>query len=47
LIGWQDKVGRVAPGFFADLIAVEGDPLSDIRVLEHVAAVMKGGAVVP
>jgi imidazolonepropionase-like amidohydrolase len=47
LIGWQDKVGRVAPGFFADMVAVGGDPLKDIRVLEHVAAVMKGGELVP
>jgi imidazolonepropionase-like amidohydrolase len=46
LIGWQGKVGRVAPGFFADMVAVEGDPLNDIHVLEHVAAVMKGGELV-
>ncbi|MBS0502725.1 MAG: amidohydrolase family protein [Proteobacteria bacterium] len=46
LIGWQSKVGRVAPGFFADMIAMKGDPLKDVRVLEQVAAVMKGGAVV-
>jgi imidazolonepropionase-like amidohydrolase len=47
LIGWQDQVGRVAPGFFADMVAVEGNPLSDIRVLEHVAVMMKGGELVP
>jgi imidazolonepropionase-like amidohydrolase len=46
LIGWSDKVGRVAPGLYADLIAVEGDPLADVTVLEHVAWVMKGGVVV-
>lgn len=46
LIGWQGKVGRVAPGFFADMVAMKGDPLKDVRVLEHVSAVMKGGAVV-
>jgi imidazolonepropionase-like amidohydrolase len=46
LIGWSDKVGRVAPGLFADLIAVEGDPLADVTALEHVAFVMKGGKVV-
>jgi imidazolonepropionase-like amidohydrolase len=39
-------VGAIAPGRYADLIAVEGDPLSDIRVLESVAVVMKGGQIV-
>jgi imidazolonepropionase-like amidohydrolase len=46
LIGWSDRVGRVAPGLYADLIAVEGDPLADVTALEHVAFVMKGGVVV-
>jgi imidazolonepropionase-like amidohydrolase len=46
LLGWSDKVGRVAPGLFADLIAVAGDPLADVTQLEHVAFVMKGGTVV-
>ena len=46
LLGWKDKVGQLAPGFFADLVAVNGDPLADITVLENVAFVMKGGAVV-
>jgi imidazolonepropionase-like amidohydrolase len=46
LIGWSDQVGRVAPGLFADLVAVEGDPLTDVTRLEHVDFVMKGGAVV-
>jgi imidazolonepropionase-like amidohydrolase len=36
----------VAPGRYADLVAVKGDPLADIRVLERVAVVMKGGVVV-
>lgn len=36
----------IAPGRFADLIAVDGDPLSDIRTLETVAVVMKGGQIV-
>ena len=45
LLGWSDDVGVVAPGRYADLIAVEGDPLSDIRLLEDVVFVMKGGAV--
>lgn len=46
LIGWPDKVGSLESGHFADLIAVEGDPLSDVRLLENVQFVMKGGAVV-
>jgi len=36
----------VAPGAYADLMAVHGDPLQDVTVLEHVAFVMKGGEVV-
>jgi imidazolonepropionase-like amidohydrolase len=39
-------VGAIAPGRYADMIAVEGDPLSDIRVLESVAVVVKGGQIV-
>jgi imidazolonepropionase-like amidohydrolase len=46
LIGWPDKVGRIAPGFHADLIAVAGDPLADVTELERVKFVMKGGEVV-
>lgn len=46
LIGWQDRVGAIEPGKFADLIAVSGDPLQDITELERVRFVMKGGAVV-
>ena len=45
LLGWTDKVGAVAPGLYADLIAVDGDPLSDITELERVKFVMKGGTV--
>lgn len=46
LIGWSDKVGAIEPGKIADIIAVQGDPLTDVTVLEHVGFVMKGGAVV-
>ncbi len=45
LIGWKDRVGQVTPGFFADIIAVKGDPLVDVDQLETVGFVMKGGAV--
>jgi len=46
LLGWEKDVGLVAPGRYADLVAVKGDPLADIHVLEHVHFVMKGGVVV-
>jgi imidazolonepropionase-like amidohydrolase len=45
LMGWSDKVGSIAPGKWADIIAVEGDPLKDVRLLQHVNFVMKGGVV--
>jgi len=45
-LGWSDRVGSVAPGRFADLVAVDGDPLADVTVLERPAAVLKGGEVV-
>src|SRR6266852_6143996 len=46
LIGWADKVGTLETGHDADIIAVSGDPLSDVRALESVKFVMKNGAVV-
>ncbi|HSM60600.1 MAG TPA: amidohydrolase family protein [Longimicrobiales bacterium] len=46
VLGWQDRVGTVAPGRFADLVAVLGDPLADVTELERVRWVMKGGVVV-
>jgi imidazolonepropionase-like amidohydrolase len=46
LLGWSDRVGRIAPGLFGDLIAVDGDPLNDVTALERVRFVMLGGRVV-
>ena len=45
LLGMQNDVGSIAPGKFADLVAVKGDPLHDIQVLEKIDFVMKGGEV--
>jgi len=45
LMGWSDKVGSIAPGKWADVIAVEGDPLKDVKTLEKVVFVMKAGVV--
>ena len=44
LMGWEDRVGTLSDGLHADLIAVRGNPLDDITLLENVAGVMKGGA---
>jgi imidazolonepropionase-like amidohydrolase len=46
LLGWKDKIGALEAGKWADIIAVEGDPLHDITVLQRVKFVMKGGQVV-
>lgn len=46
LLGWKDKVGSLEAGKWADLIAVQGNPLTDVRALEDVGFVMKGGVVV-
>jgi imidazolonepropionase-like amidohydrolase len=45
LLRWQDRVGRIEAGYHADLIAVRGDPLQDVRLLENVGFVMKDGAI--
>jgi len=46
MMGWQDKVGTLEKGKFADIVAVSGDPLQDITELQHVKFVMKGGEVI-
>ena len=46
MLGWQDRVGAIEPGKFADLVAVAGDPIADITELERVRFVMKNGEVV-
>lgn len=43
VMGWSDRVGELAPGRYGDLIAVRGDPLADVRRLEDVVVVVKGG----
>lgn len=45
LIGWKTHVGQIAPGFFADMVAVKGDPLADVTLFEHLDFVMKGGEI--
>ena len=45
LMGWGDRVGRLAPGYFADIIAVKDDPIANVKALEKVSFVMKGGVV--
>jgi len=46
LIGWEDAAGAIEAGKYADLIAVDGDPIKDVTELERVKWVMKGGVVV-
>jgi imidazolonepropionase-like amidohydrolase len=46
LLGWSDRVGTIEPGKYADLAAVEGDPIADVHLLENVRFVMKGGEVI-
>ena len=46
IIGWQDKIGTIEKGKFADLIATSGDPLRDITEMQRVKFVMKGGVVI-
>ena len=46
LLMWQDQIGELKPGYYADIIAVPGNPLDDISVVEHVRFVMKNGEIV-
>jgi len=45
LMGWSDRIGAIRPGMLADVVAVKGDPFSDIHLLQHVQFVMKDGIV--
>jgi imidazolonepropionase-like amidohydrolase len=45
LLGWEGKIGELKPGYFADIVAVPGNPLDDISTCEHVSFVMKNGVV--
>jgi imidazolonepropionase-like amidohydrolase len=45
MLDMEGKIGAVAPGAFADIIAVNGDPLADVKTLENVQFVMKDGQV--
>jgi imidazolonepropionase-like amidohydrolase len=46
LLRWEDRVGSIAPGKYADLVAVEGDAMADLRSFRKVGFVMKGGVIV-
>jgi imidazolonepropionase-like amidohydrolase len=46
VLGWQDQIGSIDKGKYADLVAVSGDPLADITELQRVKFVMKGGKVI-
>lgn len=45
ILHWQGQIGELKPGYFADIVAVPGNPLNDITAVEHVSFVMKGGVV--
>ena len=46
VLGWEGQIGELKPGYYADIVAMPGNPLDDITVTEHVSFVMKGGVVV-
>lgn len=45
ILRWQGQIGALKPGYYADIVAVPGNPLTDITAVEHVSFVMKGGVV--
>jgi len=45
LLGWEGQIGQLEPGYYADVIAVPGDPLQDVGVLQNASFVMKGGII--
>jgi imidazolonepropionase-like amidohydrolase len=45
VLGWQDQIGKLKPGYYADIVAVPGNPLTDITAVEHVSFVMKDGVI--
>jgi imidazolonepropionase-like amidohydrolase len=46
VLGWQGQIGELKPGYYADVVAVPGNPLEDITAVEHVSFVMKDGSVI-
>jgi imidazolonepropionase-like amidohydrolase len=46
LLGWEGQIGELKPGYYADIIAVPGNPVNDISAVTKVAFVMKGGVIV-
>jgi imidazolonepropionase-like amidohydrolase len=46
LLGWEGQIGQLKPGYFADIVAVPGNPLEDITAVERVSFVMKNGEVI-
>jgi imidazolonepropionase-like amidohydrolase len=46
MMGWQDQIGSLEKGKYADIVAVSGDPLQDITEMHRVKFVMKGGKVI-
>lgn len=45
LLGWDGQIGALEPGYFADIVAMSGDPLQDISALQNVSFVMKNGVI--
>ena len=45
LLGWEGQIGQIKAGFYADIVAVAGNPIGDIKVVKSVKFVMKGGVI--